>query len=225
MVSSIPTRILAGVKVPDTPLITKAIEYAKSVHDTPIFNHVMRSWLLSQVIGSNVPALQGGDVELLAICAIFHDLGWVLSNPALCSPDKRFEVDGANFTREFLLKEGKAKEWDRHRIQLAWDTVALNATASIAMYKEAEVATVMHGVTADFVGPVMSFGGVLTQEVFDRIAIEFPRKGLVDGVTNAACGLCRQKPDATYDGFVADFGEKYVEGYSRVGHVSQFSLF
>lgn len=218
------TRILADVQVPDTTLITKAIEFAKYVSTPPLFNHVMRSWLLGQVIGSNLSSLHDRDVELQAICAILHDLGWILSDPSLTSKDKRFEVDSANATRDFIIREGNAAEWDKHRIQLAWDTVVLHGTGSIAVHKETEVAVVMHGVVADFVGYEMAFGGVLTQEVYDSITKEFLRDGFVEGVVTAVVDLCRQKPDATYDGFVADFGEAHLPGYSRVGHVSKFLL-
>jgi hypothetical protein len=31
------------------------------------------------------------------------------------------------------------------------------------------------------------------------------------------CELCRKKPESTYDNFVGEFGEKYVEGYDRTG--------
>jgi hypothetical protein len=31
------------------------------------------------------------------------------------------------------------------------------------------------------------------------------------------CGLCRTKPETTYDNFAGDFGEQMVEGYSREG--------
>jgi len=46
---------------------------------------------------------------------------------------------------------------------------------------------------------------------------DYPRAGFKDGVKKAMCGLCERKPETTYNNFVADFGEAYVEGYSRVG--------
>jgi hypothetical protein len=44
--SDIATRLLAGVSVPDTPLISRAIEFARERSEPYLFNHVMRSWLL-----------------------------------------------------------------------------------------------------------------------------------------------------------------------------------
>jgi hypothetical protein len=39
-----PTRSLAGVAVPDTPLIARAIEYSREHSEPYLFNHAMRSW-------------------------------------------------------------------------------------------------------------------------------------------------------------------------------------
>ena len=41
------TRLVAGVSVPDTPLISRAIEFARERSDAYLFNHVMRSWLFA----------------------------------------------------------------------------------------------------------------------------------------------------------------------------------
>ena len=38
-----PGRLIAGVGVPDTPLITAAIEYAQRLSESYLFNHAMRS--------------------------------------------------------------------------------------------------------------------------------------------------------------------------------------
>ena len=44
------TRLLAGVLVPDTPIVTRAIEYAREHCEPYLFNHQMRSWLFSAAI-------------------------------------------------------------------------------------------------------------------------------------------------------------------------------
>src|SRR5688572_6139487 len=45
------TRLIAGVRVADNPLITAAIEYARRVSEPYLFNHAMRSWLFAETIG------------------------------------------------------------------------------------------------------------------------------------------------------------------------------
>ncbi|KAH6677729.1 hypothetical protein B0J14DRAFT_585032 [Halenospora varia] len=220
MSNALPTRVLAGVTVPDTPLITKAIEFARSVSDDFTYNHVMRSWLFGQFMCDATPDLKDHDVELHAITAILHDLGWpksTVTGSDIVTKDKRFEVDGANAAREFLIREGNKEHWDKRRLQLAWDTIALHTTPSIGMYKEKEVGCCGIGITADFLGPEKAFGGVLTRQVWDGIVKEYPRLDFRNGVKKALCGLCIEKPETTYDNFVAQFGVLFVDGYSLEG--------
>jgi len=44
------TRLLAGVLVPDTPLITRAIDLARERSEPYLLNHAMRSWLFAALI-------------------------------------------------------------------------------------------------------------------------------------------------------------------------------
>ena len=45
------TRLIAGISVPDSPLITEVIEYAQKLSEPYLFNHAMRSWLFAAKIG------------------------------------------------------------------------------------------------------------------------------------------------------------------------------
>jgi hypothetical protein len=47
---AIATRLLAGISVPDTPVISRAIEYAREHSEPYLFNHVMRSWLFAVIL-------------------------------------------------------------------------------------------------------------------------------------------------------------------------------
>jgi len=60
----------------------------------------------------------------------------------------------------------------------------------------------------------------MTQQQWDVIVAEYPRLGFRDGVVELMCGLCRTKPETTYDNFVGEFGDALVEGYSSKGHRS-----
>jgi len=210
------TRCLAGVTVPDTPLITKALSYVKEQCDVLVYNHVVRSWLFGAYIASHTPAFTTYDTELHAIATILHDMGWS-TNLSLISPDKRFEVDGANTAREFLKIEGRPEEWNKHRLQLAWDAIALHTTASIAMEKEIEVKICYCGIGADFVGPEKAPSCPIPMDIWKGILKEFPRNGFREGVKEAMCGLCKTKPETTYDNIVADFGVRFVKGYNIEG--------
>ena len=128
--ANLPTRIFAGVEVPDTPLITKALALCRKHLNDLAYNHSVRSWLFGFIIAANIPELQSRDLEAHAIAAILHDLGWDETGD-LVTQEKRFEVDGANAARAFLKRE--AADWDKHRLQLVWDAIALHTTTSIAV--------------------------------------------------------------------------------------------
>src|SRR5215831_4103701 len=126
----IATRLLAGISVPDTSLISRAIDFARERSEPYLFNHVMRSWLFAALLAQRKQTAHDG--EVLAVTTILHDLGLA---EAFNGP-LRFEVEGANAARAFVRKEGM----DEHRSQLIWDGVALNSTPSIALHKETEIA-------------------------------------------------------------------------------------
>ncbi|KAI9754397.1 MAG: hypothetical protein M4579_004735 [Chaenotheca gracillima] len=214
--ANLPTRVLGGVTVLDTPLITKALSYARTHLSDLAYNHSVRSWLFGVVIASKIDSLKDIDKEVHAFSAILHDLGWDFTGE-LVSPDKRFEVDGANAARDFLKREADGKEWDSQRLQLVWDAIALHTTPSIAVHKQPEVVATNYGISADLSGPLGSPGGSLRQEEYDAIVLEFPRLGMMKGLKDIACHLCRTKPATTYDNFVGQYGEKYVEGFSLAG--------
>src|SRR5215472_16191207 len=88
-------RILAGVLLPDTPLIASAIEYARENSETYLFNHVMRSWLFAVSLAELHKATYDG--EVMAVATLLHDIGLA---EAFNGP-LRFEVEGANAARRF----------------------------------------------------------------------------------------------------------------------------
>jgi len=125
-----PTRLIAGISVPDSPLITEVIEYAQKLSENYLFNHAMRSWLFAAKIGQ-IKAIDY-DHEVVAVGTILHDIGLTSG----VSGSNRFEVNGADVALSFIKERG----FSDRRAQLIWDLVALNSTPSIALHKEAEVA-------------------------------------------------------------------------------------
>ena len=115
------TRLIAGVSVPDSPLITEVMEYAQKLSEPYLFNHAMRSWLFAAKIG-HIKAIDCDD-EVVAVGTILHDIG--LTDGVAGS--NRFEVNGADAALSFIKERGLS---DR-RAQLIWDLVALNSTPSI----------------------------------------------------------------------------------------------
>ena len=199
-------RLLAGVSVPDTPLISHTIEYAREQSEPYLFNHVMRSWLFAVTLAQLKQSAHDG--EVLAVATILHDLGLA---KAFDGP-LRFEVEGANAARAFARKAGI----DDRRAQLIWDGVALNSTPSIGFYKEAEVALCTAGIGLDWGGWGYE---MLTKTQVATILDVFPRLSMKQRFTHAVCGIVETRPDTTYDNFARDFGERFVPGYKRTSTV------
>jgi hypothetical protein len=199
---AVPMRLLAGVAVPDTPLVSRAIAYAREHCEPYLFNHVMRSWLFAVLVADLRKTKH--DAEVLAVATVLHDLGLA---KAFDGP-LRFEVEGANAARTFARNEGV----DDRRAQLIWDGVALNSTVSIALYKETEVALSTAGIGLDWGG----FGyEMVTEGQVATIVDAFPRLQMKQQFTRAVCGIVETRPATTYDNFAADFGERFVRGYKK----------
>ena len=196
------SRILAGVLLPDTPLITSAIKYARESSEAYLFNHVMRSWLFAVSLAQLNKATYDG--EVMAVATLLHDIGLA---EAFDGP-LRFEVEGANAARKFGLSAGL----DDRRCQLIWDTVALNSTPSIALYKEPEVALSTAGIALDWGG--WGYEALPPARIADIVAA-FPRLGMKKRFAQAVCRIVETRPASTYDNFAADFGERFVPGYKR----------
>jgi hypothetical protein len=200
--STLATRLLAGVIVPDTPIVTRAIEFAREHCEPYLFNHSMRSWLFSAALAQlkNAPH----DPEVLAVSTLLHDIGLVqeFSGPL------RFEVEGANAAREFARGAGMKER----QAQLIWDGVALNSTPSIALHKEPEVAICTAGIGLDWGGWGYE---MLAPSLVETIIGAYPRLDMKQAFTRAVCRIVETRPDTTYDNFARDFGERFVAGYNR----------
>lgn len=200
------TRLLAGVSVPDTPVISRAIEFARERSEPYLFNHAMRSWLFTSISAQRNQTVHDG--EVLAVATILHDLGLAESFDG----PLRFEVEGANAARAFARDQGL----DDRRAQLIWDTVALNSTPSIALHKETEVALSTMGIGLDWGGWGYE---ALNENDVAAILEEFPRLEMKKQFTHAVCRVVQTRPATTYDNFARDFGERFVPGYKPVSTV------
>ncbi len=200
------TRLMAGVSVPDSPLITEVLEYAQEVYEPYLFNHAVRSWLFAETIG-RIRRIDY-DREVVAIGTLLHDIGLTAS----VSGPNRFEVNGADAARSFIKGEGLS---DR-RAQLIWDLVALNSTPSLALHKEPEVAVGTMGIGLDYGG----FGFELIPSAdMTTILDAFPRIKMKDRFAQTCCRLVAAKPETSSDNFLRDFGERFVPGYKPVSAV------
>jgi hypothetical protein len=199
----------SGISFINTPLLQSALEYCKKHMSPSALNHCLRSACFAVLLSPRLPLLSGEalDMELVVYSCLMHDLGWATTKELL-STDKRFEVDSANLARQFVLSEASGA-WDKHRMQLSWDAIALHTTPSIAHHKELEVVLVQFGIRSDFMGPNLPPKGMISPEEFREVLNAFPRLGFKDELIHIMCGLCRDKPETTLDNVASLFGVEY----------------
>src|SRR6202008_3615840 len=150
--------------VPDTQLTREATGLLREFSTPLLFNHSHRVFFWANEMGRQTG--QKFDVELVFICAAFHDLGLLKK---FSSATDRFEVDSANAVRQFLEHHGVPSA----RIQTAWDAIALHTTPGIAAYKPIEVELLYNGVALD----VMGIGyDAFPSALRERVVAQYPRE-------------------------------------------------
>lgn len=204
--SDILTASFAGVTVPESALVDRAVQYARQKCEPYLFNHVMRSWLFAVRFGERRGIAH--DAEVVAVGALLHD---ITLNESFAGP-RRFEVEAADQVMSFVTEAGV----DERRARLIWDCVALNSTPSIAFYKQPEVALCTAGIALDAVGA--QYDELPANEI-EAILAEFPRLGLKDGFVRCFTHIAKSCPETTYDNLVRDFGERFVPGYQPTSAV------
>ena len=134
------TYTIAGVVIPDSTLAREATELVGAATDDLLFNHSRRAYLWGMLHGRR-RGLEP-DPELLYVAAMFHDLGLT---PRYRRTDQRFELDGADAARTFLLAHGHSHDEARK----VWLAVALHTTPEIPDRLEPEIALLIAGVATD----------------------------------------------------------------------------
>ena len=194
------------LNLPDSRTVRDAYAQAETVSQPWLFNHVVRSWLY----GAKLTQHRGlaPDAELVAVSVLLHDLGLARGG----APDRRFEVLGADLGRAFALSH----DMGERRAETVWDSIALHTIASIAQHKGTDVACCQSGISCDF-------GGVGYQQLRDGdkevILSAYPRLNMKKMLTTCLCDIAKNHPNTTRDNFIADFGLKYVPGYTRMSSV------
>ena len=195
-----------GLNLPDSRAVRDAYAQAQAESQPWLFNHVVRSWLYGAKLARH--RALNPDAELVAVSVLLHDLGLARGG----APDRRFEVVGADIGRAFALSH----DMGERRAEAVWDSIALHTTASIAQHKGTDAACCQSGIACDY-------GGVGYQQLSDddkRVILSaYPRLHLKQMLTTCLCGIAKNHPNTTRDNFIADFGLKYVPGYTRLSSV------
>jgi hypothetical protein len=194
---------VAGIQIPDSTIATQATELLLEHGTEFLYNHSLRAFLFSSLRAKDQKIPH--DAELLYVSAVFHDLGLTAH---YSSPDKRFEVDGANAARAFLKGHGLSTQ----AIQLVWDAVALHTTVGIAPYKEPEVALMNYGVSLDVVGNGYAD---LSEAHRQEIISQFPRTDFKKKIIPTFFEGFKHKTGTTYGSINADICAYMIPNFER----------
>jgi HD domain len=195
--------------VPDSKLTREATGLLREFSTPLLFNHSHRVFFWANELGRQT----GGkfDVELLFICAAFHDLGLLRK---FSSASDRFEVDGANAVRQFLEHHGVSAT----RIQTAWDAIALHTTPGIVQYKPLEVELLFNGVGLDVLGiGYESFPAELRK----KVVAEYPRVDFKQEIAKAFLGGFEHKTITTEGTCNEDICSHFLRNYKRSNFYDQ----
>ncbi|MGZ3103365.1 HD domain-containing protein [Streptomyces sp. H72] len=197
------TDIIAGVEVPETPAAAEATDFLRERTNPLIFHHSRRVFLFGSLHARGLGLRP--DPELLYISAMFHDAG--LSLP-FSDTQQRFELDGADHARKFLLDRG----FSESAAEMAWRAIALHSTPGVPGRMEPEVALTHYGVLTDAIG----WGLVrLDGDQLDEIVAAHPRGDFKKKFLHAFVEGLKDRPDTTYGTVNADILEHCVPGFRR----------
>lgn len=194
---------IAGITVPDTELVREATELVRAAADPLLFHHSRRVFLFGSIKG-RYRGLEA-DPELLYVGAMFHDLGLT---ERYRRTDQRFEVDGADLARDFLLDHGRTPAEAR----TVWLGIALHTTPGIAEHLEPEAALVTAGVETDVLGFDLD---QVTPAQIKEVTEAHQRPDFKQGILRAFADGMRDRPDTTFGTMNDDVLAHCQPGFTR----------
>ncbi|MFF3907605.1 HD domain-containing protein [Streptomyces sp. NPDC001848] len=202
------TDIIAGVEIPETSAVAEATDFLRKRTKPLIFHHSRRVFLFGSLHAREL-GLQP-DPELLYISAMFHDVGLLIP----FSHTQRFELDGADHARKFLLDRGFSKT----AADKVWTAIALHTTPGIPGRMGPETAATSYGVLTDAVG--WGLDG-LDGDQLDEIVAAHPRGDFKKEFLQEFVDGLKDRPDTTYGTVNADVLEHFVPGFRRTSMVER----
>jgi len=201
--TSASTQSIAGIVIPDTPLVREITEYIREIEDELLFNHSRRVFLFGALQGHR-RGLQP-DPELLYAGAMFHDIGLTQGYQTSML---RFEVNGANAARDFLLERGV----DEAAARKVWLSIGLHTTPGVPEFLEPEIALVTAGVETDVLGIGRDD---LSAEAIEAVTAAHPRPDFKNRILRAFTDGMKHRPRSTFGTVNADVLQHFDDSFVR----------
>jgi HD domain len=187
------TIAIEGITVPDSKLVHEITELVRDTETPLLFHHSSRVFYWGALTGARRGLTF--DPELLYAGAMFHDMGLTRRHS---SSNERFEVDGANAARDFLLGHSISQR----DVDTVWTAIALHTTPGIPQHMHPVIALVTAGVEMDVLGIAYSNFSDAEREAVVRA---HPRSGqFKEDIIQAFYDGIRHKPDTTFGNVKTD---------------------
>ena len=192
---------IAGIAVPQTPAAAEATHLVETSVSPLLFHHSRRVFFFGTLHAESLGLEL--DPELLYLASVFHDTGLV---PPFAEPAQRFELDGADRARAFLLEHGFGEKDS----DLVWQAIALHTTPAIPARMAPVIAVTNLGVLTDVVG----FGlADLDSARVDEVVARHPRGDFKNEFPIAYFEGQKHRPETTYGTVNADVVAHFLPGY------------
>lgn len=209
---SAPTRVDDVLKTPGSILARDAVRYVRNPEGELLFQHSMRVYHWAVLAGKRKGL--HFDPDLLFVAAVFHDYGLTAG---YAGSHKRYEVDGADAARDFLLEHG-VPEAESQKI---WLAIALHTTNGVSPYLDPIASLLAEAANMDLVG-----AGFDDFTAAQRKAVEaaHPREQqFADEFMQALYDSLRHRPETTQGTGLADV-MVYKDPHFRLRNFSTLML-
>jgi HD domain len=201
--------VIAGLEIPGTAAVAEATRLVQETTSPLIYHHSRRVFLFGLMHAHELGVQP--DPELLYLAAMFHDTG--LLTP-FSGVEQRFEVDGADHARKFLLDRG----FPAAAAETVWTAIALHTTPGIPGRMAPEIAATYLGVLTD----VLGFGlDGLEQDQLGEILAAHPRGDFKNEFLRAYVDGLKNRPETTNGTVNSDVLEHFVPGFRRTTTVQR----
>src|SRR4051794_17287122 len=203
------SEIIAGVEVPETAAVAESTRLVQETISPLLYHHSRRVFFFGQIHADRLGVKP--DPELLYLAAMFHDTGLVRP---FSDAEQRFEVDGADNGRKFLLE----RRFSTAAADTVWTAIALHTTPGIPGRMGPEIAATYLGVMTDAIGWGLE---ELAGDQVDEIVAAHPRGEFKESFLQAFVEGLQKRPDTTYGTVNADILEHFVPGFRRTSMVER----
>lgn len=189
------------IAIPDSDLAQKATRFVQELSPPFLYHHCVRTFVFADLIGQQQKMKY--DRELLYLSAVMHDLGLT----ERFDQEQRFEVDGADAAKTFLLEHQVSEQ----KAELVWDAIALHTSVGIAARKQPEVALVQ-------IGASMDVGGFRLQDLPRRTVAQvleaYPRLNCGESLLELILAQIKRKPEVIAFTWMSEIGRCQIHGFS-----------